>query len=115
MLTQPKDVRFYLTAAGRVPAREWLDSLRARAGRNAIEARIVRLRLGLVGRVREVGEGVHELKIEVGPGYRVYFANDGATVVIILTASDKRTQKPTIIRAKEYWRDYKERKDRGEV
>jgi putative addiction module killer protein len=115
MMAQLKDVRFYMTAAGRVPAREWLDGLRDRDGRNAIEARIARLSLGLLGRVREVGAGVHELKIEVGPGYRVYFANDGVAVVIILTASDKSTQKPAIKRAKEYWRDYQERKARGEV
>jgi putative addiction module killer protein len=67
------------------------------------------LRLDLVGSVREVGAGVHEIKIDVGQGYRVYFGNVSNVVVLLLCGGDKRTQKADIRRAKEFWSDYQER------
>jgi putative addiction module killer protein len=56
-----------------------------------------------------VGEGVGELKIDFGPGYRVYFGRVGATIVVLLCGGDKKTQKKDIVKAKEQWQDFKER------
>lgn len=66
-----------------------------------IAARIRRVSLGNLGDVKSVGEGVHELRITYGPGYRVCFVGDGATVIVLLAGGDKSTQKRDIERAKE--------------
>ena len=65
------------------------------------------MRLGNLGETRDVGEGVHELKIDYGPGYCLYFGNAGASVVLLLCGGDKGTQEADIRRAKEYWSEYK--------
>ncbi|HEY7064057.1 MAG TPA: type II toxin-antitoxin system RelE/ParE family toxin [Chloroflexota bacterium] len=70
----------------------WFASLRDRQARARIDARIRRLSLGNSGDVRPVGEGVSELWIDYGPGYRVYFVQRGQTLVILLAGGDKRTQ-----------------------
>jgi putative addiction module killer protein len=74
-----------------------LDDDRARA---RIEARIFRLALGNPGDAKSVGAGVSELRIDYGPGYRVYFAAQGKTIVILLCGGDKRSQKSDIAAAK---------------
>ena len=71
---------------------EWFASLRDRQTRARIDIRIRRLSLGNPGDVKAVGEGVSELRIDYGPGYRVYFVRRGQTVVILLAGGDKRTQ-----------------------
>jgi putative addiction module killer protein len=70
----------------------WFDSLRDRQARARIDARIRRLSLGNPGDVRPVGEGVSELRINYGPGYRVYFVQRGETLVVLLAGGDKDTQ-----------------------
>ena len=70
----------------------WFESLRDRQARARIDIRIRRLSLGNPGDVKAVGEGVSELRIDYGPGYRVYFVRRGQTVVILLAGGDKRTQ-----------------------
>ncbi len=71
---------------------KWLRELRDRQARARIQTRIDRLQLGLAGDVRPVGEGVSELRIDYGPGYRVYFVQRGKELVILLAGGDKRTQ-----------------------
>ena len=71
---------------------EWFSSLRDRQVKARIDIRIRRLSLGNPGDVKAVGEGVSELRIDYGPGYRVYFVQRGQTVVILLAGGDKRTQ-----------------------
>jgi len=71
---------------------EWFADLRDRQARARIDVRIRRLSLGNPGDVRPVGEGVSELRIDYGPGYRVYFVQRGSTLVILLAGGDKRTQ-----------------------
>ena len=71
---------------------EWFSSLRDRQAKARIDIRIRRLSLGNPGDVKAVGEGVFELRIDYGPGYRVYFVQHGQTVVILLAGGDKRTQ-----------------------
>jgi putative addiction module killer protein len=71
---------------------EWLDGLRDLRARARVQVRIERLASGLAGDVKPVGEGVSELRIDYGPGYRVYFTKRGGAVVILLAGGDKRTQ-----------------------
>ena len=67
--------------------------------------------MGLLGTSRNVDEGVHEIKVEYGPGYRVYFGNDGERVLILLIGGTKKTQASDIQTAKLYWNEYKVRKN----
>lgn len=71
---------------------KWFGSLRDRQARARINARIRRLSLGNPGDVTPVGEGVSELRIDYGPGYRVYFVQRGQTIVVLLAGGDKHTQ-----------------------
>ena len=70
----------------------WLESLRDAQARTRVQARILRLRYGNPGDVRPVGEGVSEMRIDYGPGYRVYFVKRGALLVILLAGGAKPTQ-----------------------
>lgn len=74
----------------------WLDGLRDIRARARIQVRLERLASGHVGDARPVGEGVSELRIDYGPGYRVYFTRRGSAVVILLAGGDKRTQTANI-------------------
>jgi putative addiction module killer protein len=78
----------------------WLDALPESAVRGAVLARIKRLSLGLMGDVSPVGEGVSELRIHVGAGWRVYFVQRGKEVIVLLAGGSKRTQNADIKRAK---------------
>jgi len=78
----------------------WLDGLTDVTVRNAVVARVRRLSLGLMGDVEPVGDGVSELRIHVGAGWRVYFVRHGAQIIVLLAGGSKRTQKTDIKRAK---------------
>jgi putative addiction module killer protein len=104
-----QEVRIYRLAAGRMPYAEWMDALSDDRARQKVDARIARLRIGNFGVARSVGDGVQELKIDFGPGYRVYFGRDGDTLVILLCGGTKGTQNEDIRKAKEFWKDYKAR------
>jgi putative addiction module killer protein len=71
-----------------------------------VMTRLERVEMGNMGDHRSVGEGVLELRIDVGPGYRVYFGKDGERLVILLIAGTKKTQRRDIDTAKQFWRDY---------
>jgi putative addiction module killer protein len=71
---------------------KWLRELADRRARARIQTRIDRLQLGLAGDVKPVGEGVSELRIDYGPGYRVYFVQRGKELIVLLAGGDKRTQ-----------------------
>ena len=71
---------------------KWLDGLRDVRARARVLVRVERLTAGNPGDVRPVGEGVSELRIDYGPGYRVYFKKQGRTIVVLLAGGDKRTQ-----------------------
>ena len=79
---------------------EWLEGLRDRRGAGVIASRIHRLSLGNKGNVRAVGEGVSELKVDFGPGYRVYFVERGGSVIILMCGGDKSSQNRDIVLAK---------------
>lgn len=98
-------VREYVTADGRSPFRKWLDSLDLRA-KALVQARILRVEDGNLGDFRSVGSGVFELKIDFGPGYRIYFGFSDNEMILILNSGDKGNQKKDIIRAIKFWNDY---------
>lgn len=104
-----KLVEFYETADAKCPIRDWLSRVKDIVARERIYARIVQLRAGNFGDTRDVGEGVFELRIHYNPGYRVYFGHMKGNIVLLLHGGDKRTQKRDIIKARSYFRDYKER------
>lgn len=103
------ELRLYQTPDGRRPLQEWLRSVRDQQAVARIEARLARVAAGNLGDCEPVGEGVLELRIDWGPGYRVYFARLGELIVLLLCGGDKRTQQKDIKRAKEYFKDYKAR------
>lgn len=88
----------------------WLTRLRDRQARAIIEARIRRLSLGNPGTIKPVGEGVSEMKIDFGPGYRVYFIRHGPVVVVLLCGGDKSSQDRDIVTAKAIATQWKEQK-----
>ncbi|WP_423222800.1 type II toxin-antitoxin system RelE/ParE family toxin [Candidatus Amarolinea aalborgensis] len=96
----------YLTEDGRNPFREWLLSLRDAPMRARVRVRLNRVRLGNFGDSRGVGGGVSELRLHLGPGYRVYYGRRGNALVILLCGGDKGTQARDIQRAQAYWTDY---------
>lgn len=83
----------------------WFNSLRDRKAQARIDVRIRRLSLGNSGDVKAVGEGVSELRIDYGPGYRVYYTQRGQRLIVLLAGGDKPTQKQDIKRALEIARD----------
>jgi putative addiction module killer protein len=104
-----REIEVYLTAEGRAPFTEWVESLRDIRGRVKIRARLDRIGLGNFGDRASVGEGVEELRIDFGPGYRVYCGQVGSKIVLLLCGGDKSTQTQDILQAKSYWKDYKNR------
>lgn len=80
---------------------KWFDSLRDRQARARIDIRVRRLSLGNPGDARPVGEGVSELRIDCGPGYRVYFVQRADVLIVLLAGGDKRTQDQDIRIAKQ--------------
>lgn len=84
---------------------KWLESLRDRNARSRVQARIIRLGLGNPGDLKSVGHGVSELRIDYGPGYRVYFIEKGSELVILLAGGNKSTQSKDIKRAIELAED----------
>lgn len=103
------EVREYQTEDGRKPFQEWLRNLRDREARVRVRVRLDRILLGNLGDTKSVGRGVSELRISYGPGYRIYFGQDGNRIVILLCGGDKRTQRQDIEEAYLFWADYKRR------
>jgi putative addiction module killer protein len=114
MEVQPRNLETYVTDAGRRPFTIWLDSLRDQKAISKIDARLERVKQGNLGDFQSVGDGVFELRIDYGPGYRVYFAQVGLIVVLLLCGGDKSSQDQDIRKAKEYWADYENRQQSSE-
>ncbi len=106
MAATPREVLIYETADEKYPFEDWLSKLKDVVGRAMIRKRINRVRAGNLGRNRSLGDGVWELKIDFGPGYRVYYGEDGPIIVVLLCGGDKGSQDRDIAKAKDYWRDY---------
>lgn len=114
MEVNPRELIIYETAQGAAPFSDWLDSLRDRAARARIRKRLDRVKLGNLGDYKAVGEGVYELRIDCGPGYRVYYASIDWTIILLLCGGDKDTQEGDIEQAKQFWNDFKQREHANE-
>ena len=88
--------------------RDWIDTLKDRAGRARILVRVDRLIDGNPGQHRDLTDGVSELKIDIGPGYRVYYAQRGTRLLLLLAGGDKSTQQKDIAKAIQFAKDFKE-------
>jgi putative addiction module killer protein len=109
MDVQPRELETYLTPDGMSPFTEWLEKLSDRKGLTKIKARLARVGKGNLGDCKSVGDGVFELRIDTGPGYRVYFGQAGRVLILLLCGGDKRTQTQDIQTAKIYWAEYEQR------
>ena len=110
MEVRPRRIEEYLTVGGKSPFGSWLQRLKDRQARVTIRKRLNRIRLGNFGDSKALGDGVHELRVDFGPGYRVYFGRDGDTIIILLGGGTKKRQNRNIETAQERWKDYKRRK-----
>ena len=103
------EIRRYVNAVGADVFGEWFAALADRQAQARIRARLDRISRGLFGDCEPVGEGVWELRVDWGPGYRVYYARAGQAILLLLCGGDKRKQQADINRAKDYWNDFKKR------
>jgi putative addiction module killer protein len=94
---------------GRYPFSEWLSGLRDKMAKTRIDLRLHQIESGNLGDAKPVGEGVIELRIHVGAGYRVYCGRRGQTWIILLCGGDKNSQSKDIARARALWEDWKRR------
>ena len=106
-------VQEYIDREGHSPFAEWFNGLNAEAAAKATIA-ITRLAGGNYSKVKGVGSGVFEFRIDFGPGYRVYFGKDGDRLVILVGGGSKKRQQRDIKAAIERWHDYKRRKQGGQ-
>jgi putative addiction module killer protein len=100
------EIRYYVAVDGRQPFAEWFADLDPVARAKVVRA-IARMEQGNLANVKSISEGVMEYKIDFGPGYRVYFARGGETLLILLTGGTKKRQQRDINAPLAYWQDYK--------
>ena len=105
------EIRHYLTTDEKDIYLDWLRKLRDVTAKIAVNRRVNRIELGNFGDHKFCRDGVWELRIDVGAGYRVYYAVAGKEIVLLLCGGDKRTQNADIERACEYWKDWQRRSD----
>ena len=103
------EVRDYVDQSGTRPFTKWFDALGVKAAAKVATA-VTRLSLGNYSNVKGVGAGVFEYKIDFGPGYRIYFAKEGESLIILLGGGVKKRQRQDIQKAIANWMDYKRRK-----
>ena len=99
----------YVTEDGKNPFHNWLNALKDRIVRARIRVRLNRVRLGNFGDCKPVGKGVSELRVDYGPGYRIYYGKSENTIVILLCGGVKKSQPKDIQLAQKYWDDFKRR------
>ena len=90
----------------KTPFSDWLSSLKDARSAGIVRARLNRIRLGNFGDCKSVGGGVEELRIDFGPGFRIYFGREGALLVILLCGGNKGAQRRDVLRAQSYWQEY---------
>ncbi len=99
----------YITEDGINPFHNWLNSLKDRSARARIRVRLNRVRLGNFGDCKPVGKGVNELRVDYGPGYRIYYGKTETSIVIVLCGGSKKTQSKDMQLAQTYWAEFKRR------
>ena len=107
------EIREYIDDRGRSPFGRWFNGLDAGAAAR-VRTSIARLEVGNLSNVRAVGRGVLERRINVGPGYRIYFGRDGDTLIVLLGGGTKARQQRDIERARGLWEEYRRRKQQEE-
>ncbi|HAO22561.1 MAG TPA: addiction module protein [Desulfobacteraceae bacterium] len=115
MEIKAKEIREYLTEDGRSPFRDWFGALKDMKAKAKIRVRLDLLESGNFGDCKSVGDGVSELRIDFGPGYRVYIGFDGEILVLLLCGGSKKSQQNDIRKAKEYWQNYRRRKNESVI
>jgi len=105
--TQQKTVIIYADEREREPFTEWLEGLRDQKDRRRILRRLRRIEQGNFGDCKPLHDGVYELRLFFGPGYRVYFGEDDNNIVVVLSGGGKDRQEEDIKSAKSYWKEYK--------
>jgi putative addiction module killer protein len=105
----PQTVEIYETEAGKVPYSEWLLDLKDKQAFARILLRIDRARLGNLGDYKLIDDGLFELRVDTGAGYRVYFGRINPETIVLLWGGDKSTQQRDIEKAAQYWIDYRSR------
>lgn len=103
------EIQDYLTPEGRDPYKSWLSGLADRQAKARIAARVQRLAADNFGDCKPIAGGVWELRIDQGPGYRVYYARAGERLILLLVGGDKRRQQADIKTALDYWKDWQRR------
>ena len=104
-MAQEIEILLYLKGQS-TPFSDWLAGLKDARAIGIVRARLNRIRLGNFGDCKSVGSGVEELRIDFGPGYRIYYGRQGPLVVVLLCGGDKRTQAKDILMAQKYWKEY---------
>ena len=110
-------IEIYATADGREPFADWMERLRSDKAKRAVLHRIQRLKLGLFGdcKTLQACEGLRELRIDLGPGYRVYFARVGNRLLLLLAGGNKGSQKRDIQQATKWLEQYREENEREKI
>ncbi len=99
-------LEYYVTQSDQCPIEQWKATL-DKGLRARIDARLDRLELGNFGDHSHIDDEIYELRFTIGPGYRIYYAIDNQTIVLLLNAGDKSTQPADIQKARDYWNDYR--------
>ena len=103
------EVREYASRDGKTPFTDWLKKLRDRIACQKIHVQIDRLRLGNTGDYKSLGDGIYELRIHYGPGYRIYYGKEANKIILLLCGGNKASQRQDVNLAKQYWKDYRRR------
>ena len=104
----PKEVIIYANEDGIEPYSDWLETLKDKQTIKRIQTRLLRLEQGNYGDYKSLKDGILELRLMFGSGYRIYFGEDGNKLVVLLVGGDKSTQSRDIDQAKIYWKEYKD-------
>ncbi len=104
----PQELQFYQTPSGNVPFIQWFNGFQDQRTQTRIQKRLQHLEHGNFGDCQSVGDGVFELRLHFGQGYRIYFGKIDNTIVLLLCGGDKSSQTRDIARAKTYWLEHKE-------
>lgn len=105
MEIQRREIHIFQDQRAREPFTDWVQSL-SRHYRARVFARLDRVETGNLGDCKPIGEGVFELRLHFGAGYRIYFGAVGTTIILLLCGGDKSSQKHDALKAKEYWNAY---------
>ena len=106
-ITKTKQLEIYVTPEGDKPFIDWLELLKDKQGRYRIKERLDRVALGNLGDHKHIKDNLYELRLDFGPGYRVYFGCEGDRLILLLAGGDKSTQKKDIKKALVYWKTYR--------